>query len=146
TANPQPVADAPVQVQALTLSDCVGMALGQQPALEAHRSSLAAAETQKRALDKIHVPTIVKRDLPIRRRQACMGVLIASAALQKTERETAYAVVRTYFSALYAKKQEAVARLVVAKLKEAQKRAEALAKEGNPDIVVTQSDVDKLKV
>src|SRR5262249_57695258 len=35
TANPQPVADAPVQGQALTLSDCVGMALGQQPPLGA---------------------------------------------------------------------------------------------------------------
>ena len=45
--SPKPVSTtARVPGAALTLSDCVGIAMGQQPALAAHRASLAAAEAE----------------------------------------------------------------------------------------------------
>src|ERR1700694_4546507 len=63
----------PAEVRTLTLSDCIGIALEQQPAIAAQRASLAAAEANRQALQDIHVPSFLKRDLPIRRHQAALG-------------------------------------------------------------------------
>jgi outer membrane protein TolC len=128
----------------LTLADCVRIGLAQQPALAAHWASLAAAESQKQALDRLCLASLVSRELPIRREQAARGVAIAAAGLQQAEWEAIYAVTRNYFSVVYARKQEAVARGLVAKLQAAQEKAAALVKAGNPDYVVTDVDLDRL--
>jgi outer membrane protein TolC len=137
TAAPQP--EAP-----LTLADCVRIGLERQPALAAHRASLAASETQQQALDKLCLASLISRELPIRRQQAAQGVAIAAAGLQQAEWEAIYAVTRNYFSVLYAHKQEAVVRGLVTRLKAAQEKAAALVKAGNPDYVVTAIDIDRL--
>jgi len=120
------------------------MGLAQQPAIVAHRASLAAAETQRQALDNMRLASLISRELPIRKQQAAQGVTIASAGLDQAEWETIYAVTRNYFSVIYATKQEAVASGLVNKLKAAQEKAGLLAKAGNPDFVVTDVDVDRL--
>jgi outer membrane protein TolC len=128
----------------LTLADCVRIAMSQQPALAAHRASLAAAETQQQALDRLCLASLVSRELPIRKEQAARGVTIAAAGLQQAEWEAIYAVSRNYFSVIYASKQEALARGLINKLKNAQDKAAGLVKAGNPDFVVTDIDVDRL--
>jgi outer membrane protein TolC len=120
------------------------MGLAQQPALAAHRASLAAAETQKQALDHMHLAALISREMHIRRQQAAQGVTIAAAGLDQAEWETIYAVTRNYFSVIYASRQEKVARGLVDKLKAAQEKAAVLVKSGDPDNVVTQIDVDRL--
>src|SRR5262245_44805652 len=72
-ASAPPAAPAPP----LTLEACRQIALHQQPAIAAARASLAAAVARSQALDNLHVPRCLARDLPIRRRQACLGVTIA---------------------------------------------------------------------
>ena len=51
------------------------------------------------------MPVFLARDLPIRRKQARLGVTIAEASLSQAEWETVYAVTRTYFGVVYARQQ-----------------------------------------
>src|SRR5207249_4720114 len=93
--TPSPNGDTTItQVAAptYTLADCIQIALSRQPAMNAARSSLAAAQTGYCALANLRVPTFLAPDLPFRRQQACIGISIASAALDQTEHETIYAV------------------------------------------------------
>lgn len=92
-------------VRAMTLPECIHLALDKQPALAAYRASLAAAEAQQRGLEDLSVSRIISPDLPIRRKQAALGVSIAQAGLEQARWETIYAVTRTYFSVVYAKEQ-----------------------------------------
>jgi len=130
-------------VQTLALADCIRMALDQQPGLAAQRASLASAESGQRALDDLRIPTFIDRELPYRRQQACLGVAVAAAAVEQAERDTTYAVTRTYFTVLYARQQERVAARVVRDLSDALANARRLlGKEGAPRDL-TQNSVDK---
>lgn len=128
----------------LGLLECIQVALERQPAIDAQRASLAAAETGRRALAKMRVLSLVSRELPIRRQQAEMGVTVASAALDQTERETTYAVTRLYYSVIYAKEQKRVTDDVVDHLKATLETAKNLVKAGHRE--VTTSTVDKITV
>jgi outer membrane protein TolC len=114
-----PVVQVPPQtapVVGLTLGDCLHLAAQRQPRLAAARASLAAAQDGARALENLNAPGLIAPELPIRRRQAALGVTAAAAALDQAERETAYAVTRTYFTVLYAREQETVTRNIVERL------------------------------
>jgi len=100
----------------LSLPECLQLACQRQPRIAAQRASLAAAEDGQRALEGLHVPVILDPELPVRRRQACLGVTAAAAGLDQVERETTYAVMRTYMTVLYAREQERVARGIVDRL------------------------------
>lgn len=116
---PAPVpAVAPAAAPVYGLADCIAIALDRQPALAAARSSLAAAQAQQRSLDNLHAgAALLARDLPIRRKQACLGVTILQAGLQQAEWDTVYAVTRTYYSVIYAREQVRVADELVANLR-----------------------------
>src|SRR5207245_2943833 len=131
---------SPAPVTALTLEDCVRIGLDQQPALAAARASLAAALAQRQALDNLVVAGLVSREVPIRRKQACQGVIIATAGLEQAEWETRYAVTRNFFSVLYAHQQEEVVKALLTRLGRYQDQAKALLKQGNPDFKVTEID------
>jgi outer membrane protein TolC len=109
-----PAAVQAVPAGSLTLVDCLRMALEQQPAIAACRASLAAAETNRRGLDKL--PTLMSRTLPVRRKQAELAVTIASEQVRQREDETAFVVTRLYYSVLYAQAQRQVAQQVVERL------------------------------
>src|SRR5262249_43434868 len=98
-----PQSEAPAANPALTLGQCIQIALEKQPALAAYRASLAAAEVSRHALDNIKVPEFVEHDLCYRRQQAALGVIIAHAKVAQEEHEIIYAVTRTYLSTLYAR-------------------------------------------
>src|SRR5262249_20307669 len=105
-----PVPAQPKQVPAaLTITDWVEIAMEKQPALVAHRASVESAEAQARGLEELKLAAVISKDIPIRRNQAAKGVLIIQAGLAQAEWETAYAVSRTYLSAVYARAQLRVA-------------------------------------
>jgi outer membrane protein TolC len=141
----QPATDGAVPagtVAALGLGDCLRLAQGASPRLAAARASLAAAEDGSRAVNALRVPALIDPELPVRRRQACLGVTAAAAALDQTEREVAYAVTRTYLSVLFARDQEKVARRVATQLatehQDAKRQLDAGARN------VTTTDVNRL--
>jgi outer membrane protein TolC len=128
----------------LTLEACIQMGLERQPSLAAAQASLAAAEDNRRALDNLRLASLISHELPIRRRQASLGVVVASAGLEQAQWETIYAITRNYFSVLYARSQEAVAKALVERLESSRQKAAELVKKGDPDTMVTQIDVDRL--
>jgi outer membrane protein TolC len=75
----------------------------------------------------------------IRRRQSDLGVIAAVTAVGQAEREAVYAVKRSYFSVVYARAQENIARGVVERLSSmheaAQKALEAGARNAKSDDV-----------
>jgi outer membrane protein len=144
-AQPEaPPAAAPADA-ALTLEDCLRIAAQTQPALAAYRASLAAAEVQYRGLKSLHVPTFLARDLPIRRKQSCLGVQLASAGLSQAEWDNIYAVTRTYYGVVYARDQLKVAENVAASLKFYRDRVKELVGKGESREWTT-STVDKINI
>jgi outer membrane protein TolC len=110
----------------------------------ARRASLAAAHDGSNALANLHVPAFLVPELPLRRKQAALGVAAASAALDQAERETAYAVGRNWYTVLYAREQERIARAVVDRLTATQETAQRMLKGGARD--VTAADADRALV
>jgi outer membrane protein TolC len=129
---------------AMTLDDCVSLGLGSQPALAAAQASLAASQSGYQAMQNLRFAALLSKDIPIRRQQACLGIVINSAALQQAEWETRYAITRNFFSVIYAREQEKVLRSAVEKLKKAHADAEKLLKSDDVNIKITKIDVDML--
>lgn len=138
-----PVASAPAtDVRVLDLNTCRQIALEKQPAVAAARATLAAACARQQAVDNLHVPTFLARDLPIRRQQAAIGVVIAQAGLTRAEGDAVYGVTFSYLSAAYAGAQRQVARDAIAALTDLDQRVrEAVEKGLSRD--VTKDDVEK---
>ena len=134
-----------VEIRAYNLAECLQLAAEHQPALAAHRASLAAAETGRRAIEQMQLASLLARDLPIRKKQSALGVTIASAGLAQAEWETRYAVTRTYYSVVYAREQLQVADDVVASLEFYRDRVSDLVKKGETREWTT-STVDKISV
>src|SRR5262249_30579470 len=103
-----PAAKASSEVPVFGLQDCIQMAWDRQPALAAHRASLASANTLARGLCSLKQPPLIARSLPIRRQQACLGITIHQAGLDQAQAETVYAVTRLYFTVLFARAQKQV--------------------------------------
>jgi outer membrane protein TolC len=142
-----PVDAASALPAASSLDECIALAMSHQPALAAARADVAIAESGKRGLDSLGLMGhVLAPDLHIRKRQACIGISIAAAGLQQAEWETRYSVTRTYWSVQYANQQRNVIDSVIDKLKSAHEKAIALVKAGDPNIKVTQIDVDTLKL
>jgi outer membrane protein TolC len=140
-AQPPSSASAPT----LTLADCLRIAHEKQPALQAYRASLAAAEGGSQALQNLpRLTGLFAKDIPVRKEQACLGIEIAAARLQQAERETTYAVNRTYFAILFARDQRKVANKVVTELNDALENAKRLVKGGAKK--PTQNDVERTEV
>lgn len=128
----------------LTLADCLRLALERQPRVNAQRASLATAVEGKHALDTLRIPASLSAQIPFRRQQAGLIVVVASGALDQAEREAAYAVTRTYLSVLYARDQENVARSAVDRLSAIKEAAEKALQLGVRD--VTAADVSRSTV
>lgn len=144
--QPVPVAGAAAAPGSLVLSlpECIQMALGQQPELAAYRASLASAQLNSQALQDLRVPRFLARDLPIRRRQASLGVTIAAAGLDQAGYDTVYAVTRLYYSVIYARAQKQVVGKTLDRLKATHEAANRLVQGGSRD--VTTGGVNKIAV
>jgi outer membrane protein TolC len=98
--NPEGATTAPLTIQA-----CRQIALGQQPAIAAAQASLKAAMDRAHAVESMRVPNCLARDLPIRRKQAALGVMLTEAGLTQAQAETMHGVTASYLGALYAAQQ-----------------------------------------
>jgi len=128
----------------LNLTQCILTAREKQPRLAAWRASLAATEDGKRALETLRFPASMSRQVPVRINQASLGVTAAVAGLWQAERETDYAVQRSYCAVLYAREQERLATGVVERLTAAKEAAEKALDAGVRD--ATTADVNRTAV
>jgi hypothetical protein len=136
-----PPPDTAPPTATFALAGCIQLALERQPRVNTQRNSLVAAEDAKRAIDALRVPVALVPDLPFRRQQFGLGVLSAAAGLDQAERETVYAVTRTYLTVLYARQQQDVARGVVERLQATREAAQQALESGARD--VTTADVNR---
>ncbi|MHB1424663.1 MAG: TolC family protein [Gemmataceae bacterium] len=89
----------------LTLQACREIARVNQPTIAATRAAYKAACDRVAALETLRVPNCLARDLPIRRRQANLGMTIAQGGIIQAESETLHGVTAGYLGALYAVQQ-----------------------------------------
>ena len=129
-----------------TLDACLRIAAEQQPALAARRASLAAAQEGYRGAVELCLPTFLVRDLPIRRKQALLGITIAEASLNQAEWETVYAVTRTYFGIVYARQQQRVVDDLVNSLRFYQERVRDLVTKGEGPKEWSRSTEEKVTI
>jgi outer membrane protein TolC len=134
---------APAKAKALTLADCIQIAMDRQPALAAARASLAVTQGSLADLERHRFAALISREVPVRKKQAELGVLIAQAGLNQAEWETIYAVTRLYYSVIYAQEQQKLAEDVIGSLK-ATKQAAELFKNNPGKVKVTQESIDQI--
>jgi outer membrane protein TolC len=125
---PTPAAVTPAEARPLDLRTCRQIALERQPAVAAAHASLAAAIARSEALDRLHVPSFLARDLPTRRKQAALGVTIAQAGVANAEGDTLFGVTYAYLATLYARQQLDVADNAIADLKNLEDLAREIVK------------------
>lgn len=129
----------------MSLDQCLEMGFQHQPSLDAARASLNAAHSGQAAVNKMIFPRLIRKDLPIRREQSGLGVTIANAALCQAEVDTRYAITRNFFTVQYIRAQQAVITDVLRNLDEGYKKAETIAKSGDPNAKITMLDVRAIK-
>ncbi len=122
-----PAAAAP---QVFDLHACREYAVEHQPAVAAARASLAAAQMKAEALERMRFAAVVARDLPIRRKQAALGVTIAQAALDAAEADARHSAAATYLAALYALEQQKTADSIQQRLTDLRTLAQAALDDG----------------
>ncbi len=140
--GPQPA--LPVSSQTLDLATCIHLALERQPRIAAQQATLTASEDGREAVEKLRFPATLDPEIPVRRRQACLGVTAAAAGLEQDQRDAAYAVARTYFTVIYAREQERIARGVVDRIGATRDAAQRALDAGAADI--TSADVNRATV
>lgn len=101
---PDPAPAAPANPP-LTMQACRQIALENQPTIVATRAALKASLDRVHALETLRVPNCLARDLPIRRKQAALGVTIAQAGIVQAEAETFHGISVAYLGILYADQQ-----------------------------------------
>lgn len=101
----------------LSLGECISVAVGRHPSIKAAKLSLQSNEQGYQSLLKFGtVGTLISPDLDIRKQQAQRGLAAAAAEYQKAHNEVVQDVTRMYYTAVYAKQQQAVADDLVGKL------------------------------
>jgi hypothetical protein len=111
------VAAAPNGVMRYTLAESIRIGQEKHPSISALRSSLNAATLKNQALNDIHpLGDFFLQDLTIRRDQSEKGILAATAELNQAAHEVNYAVIRSYYTVIYAREQSKVAKELVDQL------------------------------
>lgn len=141
-----PAATAQTTASPLSLDQCIDLAMARQPAIHAAQASLSAAMSGESALNNLRFAGLFSPDVPVRRKQACLGVAIQGAQLRQLEWETRYAVVRNFYTVVYADTQLQLVRNVVRDLTEARDTAKKIVEKGAGAVKLTQLDVDALTV
>jgi outer membrane protein TolC len=135
-----------VTIPVYTLADCQRIARDRQPALQAARASLAAKQAGSAGLDSPKLIGFLVPDLNLRRQQAHVGVSAAAAEVMLTEHETDYAIARTYYTAIYANQQLAIAKDVADNLAFYLDRVKDLIEKGGADLELNRNVVDRLTI
>ena len=138
---PAPVMAAPANVQVFDLRTARQVAVERQPSVAAARASLAAAQAKASALDHLGLAGLLARDLPVRKKQAALGVTIAEAEVETAECDARHAATFTYLAALYAQDQQRTADAIIAQLADLKTLAKAALKEGRKDVSKEQIDL-----
>lgn len=132
---------------ALTLGECIAVALDRQPALRAVRASQQATAAGQNALNNIGpLGQRLSPDLDVRKQQSARGAVAAAADVQKLHNEIVHDTTRLYYTAVYAKQQAVFAADVVAQVETLTEIARRLIKSPAPETKFTQTQLDVIEI
>jgi outer membrane protein TolC len=113
----------------LSLGECIAVAIERSPRLKAVQASIDATAAGYRSLMNFGtVGTLISPDLDIRKQQARAAFAASAGEYQKEYNQVVQDVTRLYYSAVYARQQEALADDIVGRLNELIPVAEELLK------------------
>jgi outer membrane protein TolC len=144
--KPAPVVVPVPAVTRYTLGDALAIAHARHPQLAAMRESASAALTKQRGAGEVkRMAGIITPEIDYRLQQSDLGIRAAMAEYAQAEHEVTYAVVRCYYTVVYAREQIRVARDLVEHLETNldQVRRIVHGKGGVPGI--TQNTEDRLE-
>jgi outer membrane protein TolC len=114
-AETPPVSAEPVTRYAL--SDAIAAGMANHPSIKALRASMNAAMLKMQGLHEVHRKGgLFLPDLETRRKQSEMGLQATQAELAQAEYEVTYAVIRCFYTVVYAREQSKVAKDLVDQL------------------------------
>lgn len=120
TTPPRPavVASASTPYTRYTLAEALSIAHEKHPILVASRASMNAAVLKNRGFDDVRrgVAGILMKDMDTRKQQVDLGIKAAMAEYEQAQHEVNYAVIRCYYTVVYARLQVKVAKDLVDQL------------------------------
>ncbi|HBI46903.1 MAG TPA: hypothetical protein DDY78_29230, partial [Planctomycetales bacterium] len=105
-----------------------------QPTVIAARASLTGAQLKSEAVDRIKLGALIARDVPIRKKQAALGVSIAAASLQTAECDARNAATFSYLAVLFAREQMKTAADAKVRLNDLKDLVKTAAEKGRRDV------------
>src|SRR5262245_20676535 len=107
---PAPAAPPAPVVTRYTLGDALSIALARHPQLEAMRCSMNAALIKQRGAGEVkRTVGFITPEIDYRLQQSDLGIRASMAEYAQAEHEVTYAVVRCYYTVVYAREQIRVA-------------------------------------
>jgi hypothetical protein len=103
---PAQIAAPAAAPQVFDLANARSTAVARQPSVAAARASLAGAQLKAEAVDRIKLGALIARDVPVRKKQAALGVSIAAASVQTAECDARNAATFSYLAVLFAREQQ----------------------------------------
>jgi outer membrane protein TolC len=147
---PKPIPPAAVPgpvVTRYTLGDALAIAHARHPQLAALRESVSAALLKQRGAGEVkRMAGIITPDIDVRLQQSDLGIRATMAEYAQAEHEVTYAVVRCYYTVVYAREQIRVARDLVEQLETNLEQVRKIV-EGKGGIKgITKNTEDRLEV
>ncbi len=107
----------PVSVMRCTLADALRTGHDRHPSIHALQSSLKASQEKMKGLKEVHYISVgLLPDLKTRKQQLELGIQAAVAELGQAEHDVTYAVIRCYYTVIYAREQAKVGKDLVDQL------------------------------
>ena len=145
---PSPFAiDADNVVTRYTLGEALAIGHDRHPQLAALKSSMNAALIKQRGLDEVkRTMGIFAPDIDYRQRQSDLGLRAAMAEYEQAKHEVTFAVVRCYYTVVYAREQTRVARDLVDQFEDNLARLKKIVQNKEGPKGLTQMTVDNFMV
>lgn len=145
---PPPADPVPAStVTRYTLPEAINIGLAKHPQISALRDSMNAALLKHRGLDEVkRTIGILQPDIGYREQQSDLGLKAAIAEYEQAHFEVTYAVVRCYYTVVYAREQTRVARDLVDQLEENLKSVRKIVQDKGGTKTITQNTLDNLVV
>lgn len=130
-----------------TLPEALSIGLSKHPQISALRDSMNAALMKQRGLDEVkRTIGILQPDIGFREQQSNLGLKAAMAEYDQAQFEVTFAVVRCYYTVVYAREQTRVARDLVDQLEENLKSVRKIVQDKGGTKTITQNTLDNLVV
>jgi len=99
------------------LTDALRIGHERHPSIHALRSSMEASQQKMKGLSEVQLMSLgLASDLKVRKQQLELGMQAAAAEMAQAQHDVTYAVIRCYYTVIYAREQNKVAKDLVDQL------------------------------